>query len=210
MFARAKTTGYKHSMMKRTHRLLLIAVLAAATLSACAHSSQPARTLQTQLTPFEQTRTQAISLVTKAKHVLDSMSINQLDVAYTDLEVKANDYTGFIVESVDVGGLDAGKNATYAANLKKAIDDFNRSYNALRVSAPTSGRTTAANLSSDWIQPFAGAVQGDWDRYHVAIAQAPPDKKSALTQQIKRETVWPNFEDIATERLNLPQISRAH
>lgn len=210
MFVRAKPTGYNHSMMKRTHRLAMIAVLAAATLSACAHSSQPARTLQAQLTPFEQTRTQAISLVTKAKHVLDPMSINELDVAYTNLEVKANDYTGFIVESVNVGGLDASKNAAYAANLKKAIDDFNRSYNTLRVSAPTPGQTAAASLSSDWIQPFAGAVQSDWDRYHNAIAQAPTDRKTALTQQIKRETVWPNFEDIATERLNLPQISRTH
>lgn len=197
-------------MMKTNDRQTLIALLAAATLSACAHHTAPVQTLQAQLKPFEDTRSQAISLVAKAKRVLDPMSINQLDVAYSDLEVKANDYTGFIVESVAVGGLDASKNAAYAANLRKAIDDFNRSYNTLRLSAPKPGQTTAAALSSSWLSPFANAVQGDWDRYHNAIAQAPPDRKAALTQQIKRETVWPNFEDIATERLNLPQISQSH
>jgi hypothetical protein len=196
-------------MMKRTHRQALIALLAATALSACAHRTAPVRTLQAQLTPFEQTRTQAISLVTKAKRVLDPMSINQLEVAYTDLEVKANNYSGFIVESVDVGGLDAQKNATYAANLKKAIDGFNRSYNALRTSA-LPAQPPVADLSTVWVPSFADAVQGDWDRYRNTIASAPAKQKMAVTERIKRETVWPNFEDIATERLNLPQISRSH
>lgn len=75
MFPRTKTAGYKQYMMKTTHRQALIAMLAAAALGACAHHTVPMRTLQAQLTPFEQTRTQAISLVTKAKRVMDPMSI---------------------------------------------------------------------------------------------------------------------------------------
>jgi hypothetical protein len=191
MFPRTKTAGYKQYMMKTTHRQALIAMLAAAALGACAHHTAPVRTLQAQLTPFEQTRTQAISLVTKAKRVMDPMSINQLEVAYTDLEVKANSYTGFIVESVDVGALDVRKNATYAADLTKAIDGFNQSYNTLRTSA-LSGQPPVADLSAGWVPSFAN------------------EQKTAVAERIKRETVWPNFEDIATERLNLPQISRSH
>lgn len=53
-------------------------------------------------------------------------------------------------------------------------------------------------------------MQGDWDRYRATIASALAERKTAVAERIKRETVWPNFEDIATERLNLPQISRSH
>jgi hypothetical protein len=168
-------------------------------IAGCARHQSASSELSSNLAPFTHTRNQAIALVTSGKHAFDAPSINRLAVAYTDLEEKNNAYAGFLVESASVGSFDAGKNAVYAGKLARAIDAFNASYASLQaISIVPLKNVTRAKLADGWVEPFAQTAQANWQRYHGALA-ASPQTVAAVTQQIKSQTVYPNFEDIATE-----------
>lgn len=172
-------------------------VFIAAIAAGCAHHVDPATELHRQVAPFTQTRDQTIALVKEAKHSMDPASLNDLNVAYASLEGKANGYAGFLVEAASVASFDATKNNDYAAKLTKAIESFNSSYATINPQ-----QASASKLSSTWIPPFADSVKSYWDRYHTTIATASPQMKSTLMQQLKSDTVWPNFEDIAPQPLS--------
>ena len=181
-------TQRKRSLLAGTFVVVLL--LAAG----CTHHVDPASELHTQLEPFTHTRTQAIQLVTVSKQSLGAASVNELAVSYAALESKANGYAGFLSESATTSSLDASKNKEYATNLSTAIDSFNSSFATI-----SPQQAQESKLSNAWIPSFAGSVQGYWNRYHSALSAEPQDKKTALIQQLKTDTVWPNFEDIATE-----------
>lgn len=177
-------------------------VVAAIALTGCAqHQRATSSELSARLAPFAQTRTQAIALVTSAKHAFDAPSQNQLMLVYTDLEMKSNNYAGFLVEATQTGNFDSRKNDEYAAQLRRAIGAFNVMYATLQSgSLVTPKNTTPTWLSDAWVAPFAQSVEGYWQRYHASLA-ASPQTVAHVTQQIKSETFYPNFEDIATERV---------
>ncbi len=186
--------------MPRNPRWITLCALAAALgISACAnHRAANPNPLSVDLAPFVQTRDQAVALVTSAKHSFDAPSINQLMLSYTDLEEKANAYAGFLVESAHVDSFDPAKNDAYAAQLRQSINAFNLSYATLSRSAPTPAHVANPWLKDNWIPAFARNAQTYWQRYHNSLA-ASPQTVALVTNQIKSETVYPNFEDIATE-----------
>jgi hypothetical protein len=175
--------------------------LVALAIAGCMQKGAGTTTLGDKLAPFAQTRSQAIAMVTNAKRAFDAPSINQLMLVYTDLELKSNAYAGFLVESAKIGTFDTRKNDEYALGLRGAIDAFNVTYATLQSASPTPPKTTNSTWLSDaWVAPFAQSVQAYWGRYHDTLASSPQTVAS-VTQQIKSDTIYPNFEDIATERV---------
>ncbi len=180
---------------------LACACLAALTIAGCTQKGAATTNLGDKLAPFAQTRSQAIAMVTNAKRVFDAPSINQLMLAYTDLELKSNAYAGFLVESAKTGTFDTRKNDEYAFGLRSAIGAFNVTYATLQSASPTPSKAmTSTWLSDAWVAPFAQSVQAYWERYHDTLASSP-QTVAYVTQQIKSDTIYPNFEDIATERI---------
>jgi hypothetical protein len=180
---------------------LACACLAAVAIVGCTHSGAGTTNLGDKLAPFAQTRSQAIAMVTNAKRAFDAPSINQLMLAYTDLELKSNAYAGFLVESAKIGAFDAPKNDRYAFELRGAIDAFNVTYATLQSASQTPAKNAGSTwLSDSWVAPFAQSVQAYWERYHDTLASSP-QTVAYVTQQIKSDTIYPNFEDIATERV---------
>ena len=194
------TIAYMSTRMPHNPRLTILCALAAAlSISACAnHRATNPNPLSVDLAPFVQTRNHAVALVTSAKRTFDPQSINQLMLSYTDLEEKANAYAGFLVESANVDSFDPAKNDAYAAQLRQSINAFNLSYATLSKSAPAPSRVANPWLQDSWVPAFARNAQAYWQRYHNSLA-ASPQTVAMVTNQIKSETVYPNFEDIATE-----------
>jgi hypothetical protein len=181
-----------------------LAFMMALLAGGCGHATHKvdvAQELHTRVSSFTQSRDRVMALVTESQRSLDPASLNQLTVSYAALQARGNGYAGFLVESVSVVSFDVDKNNIYAANLKSAIEAFNRSYLAIN-----SGRPDAPKLSTVWIPMFADSVKKYWERYHNSIAAASPQVKANMLQQLKRDTVWPNFEDIAPQ----PLIGPAH
>jgi hypothetical protein len=176
---------------KQNSRAVAVAALLTLALAGCAH-----RTAQVQdgFTPFSSLRNQAVALVASAKRTLDAADVNTLAVAYTNLEEKANAYAGFMVEAVTTSSFDSGRNAKYASDLAGAIAVFDKSFAALvTVRQPV---VTAA-----WVPSFAQELASRWKQYGGLIAKMSPQQKASLIADLKRKTVWPNYEDIATEPL---------
>ena len=199
------TNGYKKGMSTIQHRAqtfaLACACLAALVVAGCTHHGAGATNLGDKLAPFSQTRSQAIAMVTNAKRAFDAPSINQLMLAYTDLELKSNAYAGFLVESAKISTFDTRKNDNYAFQLRSAIDAFNVTYATLQNASQTPAKDTGSTWLSDaWVGPFAQSVQAYWERYSDTLASSP-QTVVYVTQQIKSEAIYPNFEDIATERI---------
>jgi hypothetical protein len=199
------SNGYKNVMSTIKHRTptfaLTCACLAALAIVGCTHSGAGTTNLGDKLAPFARTRSQAIVMVTNAKHAFDAGSINQLMLTYTDLELKSNAYAGFLVESAKIGTFDTRKNDEYAFGLRNAIDAFNVTYATLQSASPTPAKTTSSTWLSDaWVAPFAQSVQAYWEQHHDTLASSP-QTVAYVTQQIKSDTIYPNFEDIATERV---------
>jgi hypothetical protein len=179
---------------------LIRTCLAALLVTGCTHhTAATSNALSEKLAPFAQTRNQAIAMVTDAKHAFDAPSINQLMLAYTDLETKSNAYAGFLVEATNVDSFDTQKNDEYAARLRNAIAAFNVTYTTLARQSLVNPKGNT-RLSDTWVAPFAQSVQAYWTRYHNALASSP-QTVAYVAQQIKSDTIYPNFEDIATERV---------
>jgi hypothetical protein len=183
----------------RRLRMVVWGVLFTALVCGCSHRTDPAQELNSALSPFSQTRDQAVGLVATAKHSLGAADLNTLAVSYAALEEKGNDYAGFFVEAVTDSSFDADRNAKYAANLTQAINTFNKSFASIR---PPS--QAGASVDSAWIPPFSTSVTSYWQRYHAAIADLSPQSKADLVKTLKARTVWPNYENIATEPLSTP------
>jgi hypothetical protein len=166
-------------------------------VSACAHQADVERDTNSSVAPFTQTRNQTVALVTSAKHSLGASDMNQLAVTYGALEATANGYARFLVESARVTSFDAGRNAKYAASLTDAIAVFNHAFVALRTT-----RQGDATVPSAWIPVFAESLEPYWNRYHSTFAAASPQTRAAFIERLTSNTVWPNFEDIATESLS--------
>ncbi len=178
-------------------------VIVAFVVAGCNRHVDPTQALHSQVAPFTQTRDHTVAMVTAAKHTLDPPSLNQLNVSYAALEAKGNEYAGFLVESVSIASFDAMRNDQDASSLKKAIDDFNASLGTISPKVAGTDR-----LSTAWVPDFASSVKTYWDRYHANVATATPQTRDALIKQLKSDTVWPNFEDIATQPLSAPPTHR--
>ncbi len=168
-------------------------------VAGCGRRTTPAAELNAGIAPFTHTRDQTIALVATQKHALGAEDLNSLAIAYTALEGRANAYADFLVESVSVTSFDKGRNDQCALNLTKAISAFNKSYAAL-----VSPKQPAAPVESTWIPTFADSIRTYWTKYNTAIATMSPQTKSDLVKQLKSETVWPNYENIATESVTSP------
>src|SRR5579862_1860123 len=174
------------SARRWTAALLLVAASAG-----CSHKSSSSQ-ISSGLAPFSATRNQAIGVVAHTKRSLGAADVNTLAVAYTALEEKANAYSSFMLEAVTTSSFDPARNAKYASDLSKGIADFNKSYDALEA-------IHRDVISGTWVTPFSQTLQGRWNQFNGMIAQMTPQTKADLIAGLKRETVWPNYEDIATE-----------
>lgn len=169
----------------------LMAVMVA--LSACGHRADAPGQLGTAIAPFTQTRDQALRLVGSAKTSLGAEDLNSLTVAYTALEEKGNAYAGFLVSAIDDASFSAQKNAAYAAGLKAAIKNFNATFKSI---APSD--LASVSVDSGWVGTFASSVDNYWNRYHAALPDLSAQGKLALVKRLQAQTVWPNYEDVAT------------
>jgi hypothetical protein len=177
-------------------RRWVVALLLGFTLAGCSHKSQSAQ-ISSGVAPFSTTRNQAIGLVANTKRTLGAADVNTLAVAYTALQEKANAYASFMVEAVTTASFDPTRNQKYSSDLGKAIADFNKSYDTLE-------GIHQDVVGSAWLTPFAQTLQSRWNQYDGFIAKMSPQTKADLIADLKRETVWPNYEDIATEPVAKP------
>lgn len=172
-------------------RRWVVAIIVALAVIGCTHKSASSQ-ISSGVAPFSTTRNQAIGLVAYTKRSLGAADVNTLAVAYTTLQEKANAYASFMVEAVTTSSFDPARNAKYASDLNKAIANFNKSYDTMEGS-----RNDV--VTGKWVAPFADSLQNRWDQYSGIIAKMSPQQKADLIADLKRQTVWPNYEDIATE-----------
>jgi len=170
----------------------IVAAVLCAMVAGCAHQTSPSAQINSGLAPFSSTRNQAVTLVASTKHSLGAEDLNTLAVAYTALQEKANAYADFMIEAVSASSFDTAKNAKYSADLGQAIAGFDRVFNQL-----AGGRRST--IAGEWVPSFAQTLQARWNQYSGYVATMPAQTKAELIADLKRETVWPNYEDIATE-----------
>ncbi len=182
---------------RRRHGWIFGAILGMLVAGGCTHRTTPAGELQAGIAPFTHTKDQTVALVATEKHSLGAEDLNSLTVAYTALEEKGNAYADFLVESVSVTSFDADRNKRCALNLSEAVNGFNKAFTAI-----ASPKRPVAPIQSAWIPGFAENIQAYWAKYTTAVAAMSPQTKADLIKQLKSETVWPNYEDIATEPLS--------
>jgi hypothetical protein len=179
--------------------ILCSALLGGMVLGGCTHHVNPAQELSATVAPFTDSRDQTIRLVASAKHSLGAADLNSLAVAYTPLEEKANAYAHFLVESVSATSFDADQNNRRATDLTVAINAFNKAFAGISGSKPAAPATPTA-----WVAPFAAKLTINWGKYDAAISGISSETKADLIKQLRNETLWPNYEDIATEALATP------
>lgn len=172
-------------------RPLIFAAMLGLAMAGCAHKAQSS--LDEGFAPFSSTRSQAVALVAHTKRSLGASDVNTLAVAYTALQEKANAYADFMVEAVTTSSFDPARNAKYASDFATAINGFNKALASL------ANRQTV--LADAWVPSFAQGLQSRWNQYSGVVAKLSPQTKADFIAQLKRETVWPNYEDIATEPL---------
>lgn len=174
-------------------RPLIVAAMACVALAGCAH-----KTASTQIndgfSQFSSTRNAAVALVAHTKRSLGAQDVNTLAVLYTALQEKANDYASFMIEAVTASSFDPARNQKYATDLATAIAAFNKAFNSLVV-------TRQPTIAATWVPSFATTLQSRWNQYSGLIGTMSPAAKAGLIADLKRATVWPNYEDIATEPL---------
>lgn len=164
----------------------------------CTHKTSASTQISDGLAPFTWTRNQTVALVAHNKRALGAEDINTLSVAYTDLQAKANAYASFMVEAVTTSSFDPARNTKDASDFEKAIAAFDKAYDSVVA-------TRFRNTNTAWVTPFSQNLQTRWSQYGGAIAQMTPQTKADLIADLKRDTVWPNFEDIATEPVAVKQ-----
>ena len=125
-------------------------------------------------------------MVTNAKRTFDAPSINQLMLAYTDLELKSNAYAGFLVESAKIGTFDTRKNDEYALGLRSAIDAFNVTYATLQSASPVpakpSGFDVAVRRMGRAVRAVGASVLGALSR-HAGVVAADGRVRHAADQE---------------------------
>jgi hypothetical protein len=176
------------------HKNPWLAVAASATMLIATGCTHKAAQFQDSLAPFTYTRNVSVGLVAHAKRSLGAADVNTLDVSYTALEEKGNAYASFMVEAVSATSFDESRNQKYADDFQAAIDVFNKSYATLMA-------TQQRMIASAWVPSFSQSLQKAWNQYDGAIAKMAPQQKLDLVNTLKHDTVWPNYEDIATEPL---------
>jgi hypothetical protein len=185
--------GYTAGMSKQQFsRQIIVTAMLCLAVTSCTHKTTPAAQIDQGFAPFSTTRNQTVALVYNTKRSLDAADINSLAVAYTALEEKANAYASFMVEAVTTSSFDPTRNSKYATDFANAISAFDKSFTAL----------TAAQrqpIVGAWVPSFAQSLQTRWDQYNGYIVKMSPQQKANLIAGLKRATVWPNYEDIATE-----------
>ena len=168
-------------------------------IAGCAHHKDAVQELDTATAPFTQSRDEAVGLVAETKHSLGAADLNTLAVDYSDLQEKGNAYAGFLSESLTAESFDANRNAKYAADLTVAIKNFNKTFASVRPA-----NQTAAPVQSAWIPAFSDSIATYWKQYQAGAVQLTPQTKADLIKELKKKTVWPNYENIATETLSAP------
>jgi len=172
-------------------RRWVVVIFLAFAIAGCSHKSASSQ-ISAGVAPFNTSRNHAVGVVAATKRSLGAADVNTLAVAYTDLQEKANAYASFMVEAVTTSSFDPTRNAKYASDLAKAIAGFNKSYDSLEA-------IHADVVAGTWVTPFAQTLQTRWGQYSGVIAKMSPQTKADLIADLKRQTVWPNYEDIATE-----------
>jgi hypothetical protein len=177
---------------EQRYRAPVVAALLVAAVAGCAHKQSAYSQISSGFSDFSYTRNQTVALVGNTKRSLGASDINTLGLAYTALEEKANAYADFMVEAVTTSSFDPSRNTQYASDFAKAIANFNKVFDGLVVSRH-------AVIADAWVPTFAQNLQTQWNQYSGAIAKMSPQTKLDVIADLKRSTVWPNFENISTE-----------
>jgi hypothetical protein len=207
-------SGYKTRVMlqrvcRAQSRIVVAFALALTSLWGCSQPQEASSILRSHMAPFAQSRSQAISVVGIAKKNLDPDSINQVNVKYAALQVDANDYLGLVVESLEVAGFNQAKNQSSSAELSKTIEGFNGSVEPIMNPLKTRPGISSIPLplQSQWVTDLSAWLNSGWQTYHAQLSAMAPQDRMMLAQKLKAEYAWPNFQDIATEKLPKPLAS---
>jgi hypothetical protein len=208
------SSGYKIAVMLQRacglqSRIVVILALVLLTSGGCSHPQDMSSSFRAHLAPFAQTRAQAISVVGIAKKNLDPGSINQINVKYAALQVDANEYLGFITESLQSASFDQTRNLRSSTELGKTIEGFNGSVAPVVNPLKTRPGISAISLplQSQWVTDLSSWLNGGWQQYHAQLSAMAAQDRMAAAQQLKAEYSWPSFQDIAPEKLPLPLAS---
>jgi hypothetical protein len=164
-------------------------------LTGCAHKS--ASDITGQLTPFNHARDQAVANTLAGKASLDSASLSQLNICYSDLRSKAGQYTDHIVGIVQSGSFDAVQNQADVQALSVSIASYNDCLLKLQKAASSaSAAPPMLTLDTNWVPAFGRAVESYWARDETLVQSLSPDARANLIEQIKDKTSWPEFATI--------------
>jgi hypothetical protein len=179
---------------EQRYRAPVVAALLFAVATGCAHKQSAYSQISSGFSDFSYTRNETVALVGSTKRSLAPADINTLSVAYTALQEKANAYVDFMVEAVTTQSFDAMRNTQYAGDFAKAIANFNKVFDGLVAS-------NRAMIADAWVPTFAQNLETQWNQYSGAIGRMSPQAKLDAIADLKRNTVWPNFENISTEKV---------
>ena len=190
-------------------RIVVILAFVLTTSIGCSRQQDASSVIRSHMASFAQARAQAISVVGIAKKNLDPDSINQVNVKYAALQADANDYLGFIAESLQVATFDQTRNQRSSVELSKTIDGFNGSVEPIMNPLKTRPELSAIPLplQSQWVTDLSAWLNTDWQNYHGQLNAMTPQDRMTISQQLKAEYAWPSFQDIATEKLLKPLAS---
>lgn len=186
----------KDTCLQNLRRVLFAAsVTAILVMTGCGKKS--ASDITGQLTPFTHARDQAVENSLAGKASLDSASLNQLNICYTDLRSKAGQYIDHVTGIVQSGSFDAAQNQADVQTLGVSI----ASYNDCLLKLQKAGSTTSTApqmlvLDTNWVPAFGRAVETYWSRDGALVQSLSPDAKASLIEQIKDKSSWPEFATI--------------
>lgn len=182
--------------MKSLTRSFIVVSLAAAFLAAgCSHKS--AGDITGQLAAFDRMRDQAVENSAAAKTSLDPNSLHQMAICYSDLRVKATQYTDHIVAIIQSASFDSSQNQADQQQLQASIASYNDCLLKLQKLASTKNPAPAmALLGADWVPSFGAAVDAYWARDGALVTALSPADKAQLIEQIRSLAAWPEFANV--------------
>lgn len=182
-------------MLYFSRRFLFLLLSATLIATGCWHKS--ASDITGQLTPFMHARDQAVMNTAAGKTSLDTASLSQLNICYTDLRSKAGGYVDHIVGIVQTASFDPAQNHADEQALEVSIASYNDCL--LKLQKASGAATPAPSMSlldTNWVPLFGMAVQNYWVRDGALVQALSPDDKSHLIEQIKTISAWPEFATI--------------
>jgi hypothetical protein len=180
--------------LQNLRRPLIAAMMIAVAFFAVSCTRRSASDVMVQFAPLLHMRDQAVANAAAGKTSLDPTSLNQLEICFSDLRSKSDQYTQFIASVVQSSTFNGGQNQADARALELAISSYNDCLLKLqKVAASKSATPPLSLLDADWVPAFGRGVESYWSRDDAMVKLLSPDARAGVVEEIKSETMWPDF-----------------